>query len=55
MSKGDIINLLHILIIAPIFYALGTNKYPKKYLKYLKYVAIALILYHSYKLYIKHY
>ena len=35
--SGNTINLLHIAIIGPLFYALGTNNYPEKYKHYLTY------------------
>jgi hypothetical protein len=49
--SGNTINLLHIAIIGPLFYALGTNNYPEKYKHYLTYMAAFIVLYHTYKIY----
>lgn len=52
--KGRIVNLMHILIVAPLLWAIGKNKIPEEYKKYLVYLAILIVLYHTYKL-ISHY
>jgi hypothetical protein len=46
-----LINIIHILFVAPLLYLLGTNKFPEEYKKYLVYLAIIIIIYHSYSFY----
>lgn len=40
----------HILVVAPILFAIGTNRFPENYKQVLIYLAIFVALYHLYKL-----
>lgn len=46
-----LINIIHILFVAPLLYLIGTNKFPEEYKKYLVYLAVFVLVYHSYLLY----
>jgi|688.fasta_scaffold199658_1 plastocyanin len=43
-----LINLVHILIVVPLLYALATDKFPSNYKQYVVWLAIAIGLYHLY-------
>lgn len=45
-----IINIIHIFLVAPLLYLLGTNRFPEDYKKYLVYLAIFVLIYHCYSL-----
>lgn len=47
---NNIINLIHIFIVAPLFIAVGIGKFPPKYNNVFIILAIIIILYHGYKL-----
>lgn len=50
LYKSKAINLFHILVVAPIFWLLATDKFPQEYKKYLLYLAIIIVAFHLYKL-----
>ena len=46
MNYSVLVNLFHILIVAPLLWAIGTNKLPEEYKNLLIWVALAVALYH---------
>ncbi len=48
--KKKLINVLHILIVAPLLWALASNKFPEGYKKYIVWSAFLLAFYHLYLL-----
>lgn len=51
LQKYDYVNLLHMLVVTPLFYALAENKVPMEYRKNLLYaLAIIVFVYHMNKL-----
>jgi len=53
MKYRQLVNLAHILIVAPLLWALATNKFPEEYKKYILWLVVALVIFHFYKLYIQ--
>lgn len=51
MLNPKLQSLLHILGIAPLFWAIGTNKLPQKFEHSLAYIAIGVFLWHSFRIY----
>ena len=49
MKYLKMINLMHILLVAPLLYALGTNKFPEEYKQYIVWLAIFVVLFHLYR------
>ena len=48
--KHLVTDLVHIFLIVPLLYLVGTNKFPEHYKKYLVYLAIFMLIYHIYSL-----
>ena len=46
-----LVNLIHIVLVAPLLAALALDKFPQEYKKYVLYLAILVAVYHLYKLY----
>ena len=46
-----LVNLLHIFIIAPLLWALATNRFPEEYKKYIVILAFVMASFHLYKLF----
>lgn len=51
LRNRKFISLFHILFVAPILYALATDRFPEQYKKWLLVVVALLVLYHGYNLY----
>jgi plastocyanin len=51
LRNRKFISLFHILIVAPLLVALGTDRFPQEYKKLLLVIAGLVVLYHSYNLY----
>jgi hypothetical protein len=45
-----LLNLFHIVAVAPVMCLLGTNKFPEGLKKYLVYLSVLIALYHLFKL-----
>jgi len=43
-------NLFHLVIVAPLLWSLGSNKFPEQYKIYLVYFAILMVIYYLYKI-----
>jgi|AntRauTorckE6833_2_1112554.scaffolds.fasta_scaffold18248_1 plastocyanin len=50
LKDSKVINAFHVLFVAPLIYAIGTNKLPEEYKKFLIPLAIVMGLYHLLKL-----
>ena len=50
LSYQRIINIIHLVVIAPLFYAIGANKFPEKYRKFMIPLAIFILAFHLYRL-----
>ena len=46
----NVINLLHIFIVAPLLFLIGLDKIPQEYKIYILYLGIFVLVYHLYKL-----
>lgn len=51
--QNILINLIHILFVAPLLYLLGSDNFPQDYKKYIVYLAVVIAIYHSYLAYTK--
>lgn len=51
LRNHNIINLMHILTIAPLFYYIGTNNIKNEHKIYFIYMSIFIALYHAYSMY----
>jgi len=45
----QLINLIHIFIIAPFLWALATNRFPEEYKQYILWLVVALVVFHAYR------
>lgn len=52
-NYSKLINLVHIFIIAPFLWALATDRFPEEYKQYILWLVVALVIFHTYKLFIK--
>lgn len=50
MSYSALVNLFHILIVAPLLWAIGTGRFPQEYNQLLIWVALAIAVYHLWTL-----
>ena len=48
-QNRKLINLFHVLIVAPLLWALATNKIPENYKQYIVWLAIAVVIFHLYR------
>lgn len=48
LENPNVVNLLHIFIVAPMLYAVGTDKVPDEFKQYFVYAAYAIIAYNAY-------
>ena len=51
MNNSVLINLIYIFIVAPVLYTLATNQFPEQYKQWIMYFAVAIALFHGYKLF----
>lgn len=52
LENRKFINLVHVLIVAPLLWALATNRVPENYKQYIVWLAIAVALYHLYRFWV---
>lgn len=45
----QLINLIHIFIVAPFLWALATNRFPEEYKQYILWLVVALVIFHAYR------
>jgi len=50
MLNRKIINIVHILFIAPLMWALATNRFPEEHKKYIIWLALGMVIFHLYRL-----
>ena len=50
MNSYALINLFHILVVAPLFWLIGTNRFPQEYNHVLVWLSLALAIYHLWRL-----
>lgn len=50
-NYSQMINLFHIFIVAPILWALATNRFPEEYKQYIIWLIVLLVIYHIYRLF----
>lgn len=48
---AKIINVFHIVVVAPLLWSLATNRFPEEYKHYIVWLVYGLVLYHLYKLF----
>ena len=48
-NYSQLINLVHIFIIAPFLWALATNRFPEEYKQYILWLVAALVVFHAYR------
>jgi len=48
MITDNLVNLVHIFLLAPILGAVALNRFPEQYKKYLLFLAVAIFIYYSY-------
>ncbi|QKF93619.1 blue type 1 copper protein [Fadolivirus algeromassiliense] len=49
LENRKLINLFHVLVVAPLIWALATNRIPENYKQYIVWLALAVALFHLYK------
>ena len=52
ISQRGFINLFHIFIVAPLLWALATNRVPENYKVLIVLLALVMAIFHTYKLYL---
>ena len=50
LGYREMINLFHIFIVAPLIWALATDRVPEDYKQYIVWVAVLIVLYHLWRL-----
>lgn len=48
LKEKDLVNIFHIIFVAPLFYTIGNDTFPSKYKKQLIKLAIGIAIYHAY-------
>lgn len=51
LDYNSMINLFHIFIVAPLLWAVGTNRFPQEYISIFVVLAIIVLIFHTYRLY----
>lgn len=52
LENRMVINLVHLLLVAPTLWALASDKFPQEYKQYVVWVAYAMVVYYLYRIFI---